>query len=154
EGDPKRVVAAYLIDVERAENVELAKAEAERVAASAKTAATVIADPVAEEAAAPTDPVEAADEPRNMFKADEGRWGTRELEITKVSLVGRDGEAGHVFQRGEPMQVRMSVKAHQPLKDFVFGIGIFNTDGVCCYGTNTNLEEFQPVQVTGEGEVT
>src|SRR6186713_2128678 len=36
EGDPKRVVAAYLIDVSRAENQELAKAEAVRVAASAR----------------------------------------------------------------------------------------------------------------------
>ena len=27
------------------------------------------------------------------------------------------------------------------MKDFVFGIGFFNADGVCCYGTNTNLEE-------------
>ena len=36
EGDPKRVVAAYVIDVEDAEENALAKAEAVRVAASAK----------------------------------------------------------------------------------------------------------------------
>src|SRR3954469_14525584 len=36
EGDPKRVVAAYVINVEDAEENELAKAEAVRVAASAK----------------------------------------------------------------------------------------------------------------------
>ena len=154
EGDPKRVVAAYLIDVSRAENQELAKAEAERVAASAKTVATPAPEAPVEETPQPTDPVEAGDEPRNMFKADEGRWGTREIEITKVALVGPGGEAGHVFQRGEPMEVRMTVKAHQPLNDFVFGIGIFNGDGVCCYGTNTNLENLQPDLLTGEGEVT
>ncbi len=152
EGDPKRVVAAYLIDVERGENQELAKAEAERVAATAKTAATQPPEET-EETAQPDDPVDAGEEPRNMFKASEGRWGTREIEITKVTLVGPNGEAGHVFQRGEPMEVRMIVKAHQPLTDFVFGVGIFNADGVCCYGTNTNLEELQPDQVTGEGEV-
>jgi ABC-type polysaccharide/polyol phosphate transport system ATPase subunit len=151
EGEPKRVVAAYIIDVERGENQELAKAEAERVAAAAKTAATAPAE--AQAAAQPDDPVEAGEEPRNMFKASEGRWGTREIEITKVALVGPDGEAGHVFQRGEPMEVRMTVKAHQPLTDFVFGIGIFNADGVCCYGSNTNLEELQPGSVDGEGEV-
>jgi ABC-type polysaccharide/polyol phosphate transport system ATPase subunit len=154
EGDPKRVVAAYLIDVAKAENQELAKAEAERVAATAKTAATPAPETPVEETAQPTDPVEGGDEPRNMFKAEEGRWGTREIEITKVVLVGSAGEAGHVFQSGEPMEVRMSVKAHQPITDFVFGIGIFNADGVCCYGTNTNLEELQPDQVEGEGEVT
>src|SRR6188508_565171 len=36
EGDPKRVVAAYVIDVEDAEENELAKAESSRVAAAAK----------------------------------------------------------------------------------------------------------------------
>src|SRR3954471_5849128 len=36
EGDPKRVVAAYIIDVEDTEENELAKAEATRVAAAAK----------------------------------------------------------------------------------------------------------------------
>lgn len=88
-----------------------------------------------------------------MFKASEGRWGTREIEITRVVLVGAGGETGHVFQRGEPMEVRMKVKAHQPITDFVFGIGIFNADGVCCYGTNTSLEDFQPDRVSGEGDV-
>ena len=151
EGEPKRAVAAYIIDVERAENQELAKAEAERVAASAKAAATAASE--TEAAAQPDHPVEAGEEPRNMFKASEGRWGTREIEITKVALVGPDGQAGHVFQRGEPMEVRMTVTAHQPVTDFVFGIGIFNADGVCCYGTNTNLEDLQPGSVSGEGEV-
>ena len=29
------------------------------------------------------------------------------------------------------------MRARQPIDDFVFGIGLFNADGVCCYGTNT-----------------
>ena len=37
EGEPKRVVAAYIIDVEDTEENELAKAEAVRVAATAKS---------------------------------------------------------------------------------------------------------------------
>ena len=48
----------------------------------------------------------------------------------------------------------MAVRAHHPLKDFVFGFGIFNADGVCCYGTNTNLEELQPDEISGDGVVT
>ena len=86
-----------------------------------------------------------------MFKATEGRWGTREIEITGVTLLGGDGQPGHVFQYGEAVRVQMNVRAHQALKDFVFGFGIFNADGVCCYGTNTNLEELQPDEISGEG---
>ena len=150
EGEPKRAVAAYIIDVEDSEEQELAKAEADRVAASASAAAPAPAP----EQARPDDPVEVAEEPLNMFKAAEGRWGTREVEITHVSIVDGQGEPGHVFQSGEPIEVRMQVRAHQPIADFVFGLGLFNADGVCCYGTNTNLEEFQPAEISGEGEVT
>ena len=89
--------------------------------------------------------------PTDMFKATEGRWGTREVEITGVTLLGGDGQPGHVFQSGEAVRVQMNVRAHHALKDFVFGFGIFNADGVCCYGTNTNLEELQPDEISGEG---
>jgi Wzt C-terminal domain len=36
----------------------------------------------------------------------------------------------------------------------VFGIGLFNADGVCCYGTNTFLEEMVPEQLSGDAEAT
>jgi hypothetical protein len=35
----------------------------------------------------------------------------------------------------------------------VFGIGIFNADGVCCYGTNTHIEGATPARLEGDGEV-
>ena len=149
EGEPRRAVAAYIIDVEKSEEQELTKAEATRVAESAATAA-------AAEAAAvklPDNPVETGEAPADMFKAAEGRWGTREIEITGVVLTGADGEAGHVFQSGEAVTVTMTVRAHQRVDDFVFGIGIFNADGVCCYGTNTSLDDMQPLEITGEGSV-
>jgi len=67
-----------------------------------------------------------------------------EIEITKVSISGPDGESGHVFQSGDDIKVHMVVTAKAAITDFVFGLGLFNADGVCVYGTNTNLEEFQP----------
>ncbi len=145
EGEPKRVVAAYIIDVENSEEQELSKAESARLAASAR----------GELSAAPpsTSTPDEGQTPADMFKATEGRWGTRELEISGVTLVGENGQPGHVFQSGEAVQVRMRVRAHQPLADFVFGFGIFNADGVCCYGTNTHLEELEPEEISGEGEV-
>jgi ABC-type polysaccharide/polyol phosphate transport system ATPase subunit len=159
EGDPKRVVAAYIINVEDSEENELAKAEAARVAASASAKAT--ADKAAHgtpEAAsteeAPQNPVADAESHKDGFKSAEGRWGTREIEISNVTLSGPDGEAGHVFQSGDAIEVRMEVRSKDRITDFVFGIGLFNADGVCVYGTNTNLEEFQPTEIDGEGVVT
>jgi hypothetical protein len=50
--------------------------------------------------------------------------------------------------------VRIRLRAHQPIDDFVFGIGLFNADGVCCYGTNTYLEELNPEGLSGDAEAT
>ena len=36
----------------------------------------------------------------------------------------------------------------------MFGIGLFNADNVCIYGTNTNLEEFKPAEIEGSASVT
>ena len=89
-----------------------------------------------------------------MTRSDEGRWGSREIEITGVTFTSGQGEASHIFQSGDPMSIRLNVRAHQAITDFVFGIGIYSADGVNCYGTNTHLEEFTPQEVSGEGEVT
>ena len=52
------------------------------------------------------------------------------------------------------MTIRLQVRATEPVDDFVFGIGIFNADGVCCYGTNTDIEEHDPDALDGRGHVT
>jgi ABC-type polysaccharide/polyol phosphate transport system ATPase subunit len=159
EGDPKRVVAAYVIDVEDSEENELAKAEAVRVAASAKevTEAQQTEVPSGETSPAETGEGPGAEEPqgpKDGFKSDEGRWGTREIEITNVSISGPDGEAGHVFQSGDALHIKLDVTSKDKITDFVFGLGLFNSDNVCVYGTNTNLEEFQPTEINGDGVVT
>jgi len=89
-----------------------------------------------------------------MFQATEGRWGSREAEITGVELVGEDGQPAHVFFSGERVEIRLAVNAAAPLTDFVVGIGIFNIDGVCAFGTNTNIEELKSDRLEGEGRVT
>lgn len=163
EGDPKRIVAAYIINVEDSEENELAKAEAARVAAAAKAVSTPDpvegVEPKAESGESPAEsgegPAPAEPEgPKDGFKSDEGRWGTREIEITNVTISGPDGEAGHVFQSGDSIQVRMDVTSKDTITDFVFGLGLFNADNVCVYGTNTNLEEFRPTEINGVGSVT
>ncbi len=145
EGEPKRVVASYLIDVEKSEEQELARDEAVAIARVG-----TVREPPPRSAAQPVDVVTT---PANMFQATEGRWGSREVELTDVTLLGADGTPGHVFQSGDPLEVRVKTRVHQPTTDFVFGIGFFNADGICCYGTNTNLEELEPAEIGGEGEV-
>jgi hypothetical protein len=52
------------------------------------------------------------------------------------------------------MSIVLKVRARQPSTDFAFGVGLFNADGVCCYGTNTHIEEMTPETLSGDAEVT
>jgi ABC-2 type transport system ATP-binding protein/lipopolysaccharide transport system ATP-binding protein len=64
-----------------------------------------------------------------------------------------EGKEKHVFHPDEGMTISMDVTSYSKIDDFVFGIGIFNSQGICCYGTNTQLDEYEAQSVEGEGRV-
>ena len=144
-GDPKRVVGAYITDVEKSEEQQLAATDAK----AQESAGTIDPDEPGS-AALPDHPVETAEAPADMFRATEGRWGSREIEITDVQLLGPDGAAAHVFHSGQPLVVQLQLRAALAMDDFVVGIGLFNAEGVCCYGTNTSIEGLRAVRIHGD----
>jgi lipopolysaccharide transport system ATP-binding protein len=146
-GDPKRIVGAYVTAVEVSEEAQLAAGDAR-----AQEASVAVSPDEPATAVLPDHPVETAVAPSNMFQAAEGRWGSREVEITDVTLSSGDGERGHVFHSGDPLDIRIRLRAPLPIEDFVVGLGLFNAEGVCCYGTNTNLEDYTSERVHGDAE--
>jgi ABC-type polysaccharide/polyol phosphate transport system ATPase subunit len=146
-GDPKRVVGAYITDVEASEEQQLAANDAK-----AQASVTTISPDEPTSAVLPDNPIETATGPSDMFRATEGRWGSREIEITDVALVGSDGERSHVFHSGERLDIRLRLRAPIVIDDFVVGVGIFNAEGVCCYGTNTSLEQLKAERILGDAE--
>jgi ABC-type polysaccharide/polyol phosphate transport system ATPase subunit len=157
-GDPKRVVGAYLIDVSKSEEQELARLEAKsEERADSQEPAARRAGPIGPADAGSTKQDRAyveASVVEDMTRVDEGRWGSREVEITGVTFKTAQGDVSHIFQSGDPMSIHLEVRAHQPITDFVFGIGIYNAEGVNCYGTNTHIEDLMSTDARGEGEVT
>ena len=160
-GDPRRVLHAYVGNVETAEERELATAdEKTQLAVGPASAggvdqadAAVKPDPAAREEAPEEDVAgETAGEPEDMFKAAAGRWGDGPVRIDDVRLEDDDGP-GHLFPSGARLAIRMRVSASEKVTDFVFGVSIFNAAGVCCYGTNTDIEQYRPVELSGAGEV-
>jgi ABC-type polysaccharide/polyol phosphate transport system ATPase subunit len=127
QGDPKRVVGAYLTAVEETEKQQMAAATSKALQS------------------APSG---------DMFRATEGRWGSREIEITRVELVGPDGQPSFVFHSGDSVAIRLDVRAAQPTSDFVFGVSVFNADGVCCFGTNTDIENMASEHLDGDAQAT
>jgi len=145
-GDPRRVVGEYITAVERGEEQQLAATNARALEAAGQAAA-----PGTGEGGELPPPGTQA--PQDGFHAPAGRWGSREVEITSVRLLGEDGQPSHLFHTGAQATVRIEVRAAAPVDDFAFGIALFNADGVCCYGTNTALEEFTSDRLHGTGSV-
>ncbi len=143
EGDPTRVVGTYVTDVARQE---------ERFLATSDEKAKVEAGEAGQEG--PVGPVAAEEHFHDMNQAGEGRWGSGGVEISGVEFQDETGHATQVFHTGETMRVVLDVKASAPVRDFVFGIGLFTTDGVSVYGTNTFIEELESDRFEGEGQVT
>jgi ABC-type polysaccharide/polyol phosphate transport system ATPase subunit len=143
QGDPKRVIGAYMTDVERQEERFLATSDA-------KAQQDVAAQPAPDSALGPVEPGEIA---ADMTKATAGRWGTGEVQITNVRLLNGDGEPTQIFHTGEAMTVAFAVETRQPVTDFVFGIGLFNAEGVSVYGTNTDIDEHIADTLSGTAEV-
>ncbi len=81
------------------------------------------------------------------------RWGSREVELTRVRILDRAGAERYLYESGEPCTVHLAYRARRPVDDPVFGIGIFRKDGVCCYGTNTAIDGLHLGKLAGEGEV-
>lgn len=81
------------------------------------------------------------------------RWGSREVEITSVVMRGQDGKERYVFNCGETVFIEIDYTAHIRVDRPVFGIGIFRTDGVWCYGTNTMIDRVDIPYAEGPGKI-
>jgi ABC-type polysaccharide/polyol phosphate transport system ATPase subunit len=93
----------------------------------------------------------------NRGTSEYPRWGTGEMEVTQVQLEDEQGEAGHVFHSGAPFKLRMSYRCHETVRNPVFGIGLYRSDGTYINGSNHHWRD-TPIELTEvpageEGEV-
>jgi len=83
----------------------------------------------------------------------EKRWGSREIEISNVRMFDAGRQEKYIFRSDEPLAVEFDVSARGAESDFVFGIGVFNGEGISCYGSNTLLENYAAQRIQGNGKV-
>jgi ABC-type polysaccharide/polyol phosphate transport system ATPase subunit len=134
QGDPKRVVDAYLSFVAGGEEALLARGH----------------DAPDSPGPAPAEAPGEAPGPGHGYR--EGRWGNRAVEITTVRVLDARGHERHVYVPGEALSLALALRAQEPVDDFVLGFGLFAADGTRVYGTNTDLEEYVAERLHGEGE--
>jgi ABC-type polysaccharide/polyol phosphate transport system ATPase subunit len=93
----------------------------------------------------------------NRGTSEYPRWGSGEVEVTSVEMIGPDGADTHVLQTAQPFTIRLRWKANADCANAVFGIGMYRSDGTYVNGSN-HLWREHPIEldhiVAGEeGEV-
>jgi ABC-2 type transport system ATP-binding protein/lipopolysaccharide transport system ATP-binding protein len=92
-------------------------------------------------------------EEEEAAKNKEKRWGSKEIEIANVKMIDSKGKEKYIYNSDEPFFIDFDVNAHIEEKDFIFGIGIYNSEGTLCYGSNTHIENFKSSLIKGNGNV-
>jgi len=77
------------------------------------------------------------------------RWGSREIEILKVSLSGQRRSDQLLFHPEDSLNIEIEYRINEPVKTPVFGIGITRTDGVVIHGSNTDIERIELPELGG-----
>ncbi len=126
-GHPRRVIDHYRQFIEWGEERELKEA---------MTTAAATPPPVDE---VPVADYEDAHDETEIAQ----RWGSREIEISSVSMLGADGQEQLVFHPNDAAQIVIKYHSREIIGDAVFGIGINRSDGLAVYGTNTDIERVE-----------
>ncbi len=132
EGDPKEIDLAYL--------EYMGQKMQERTAQELEAQPEDI--PEAEDAAEP-------EESEEVKK----RWGNGNARISSIRVCTQEGREQRVFRTGDSIRIRMDYRVKKPVEDAVFGIGIFNRDGVQCYGTNTHIDKLPVFRLEQSGSM-
>ena len=136
EGDPHDVVGAYLDHLSKLEENASLIAHEEHEGSRGQLENEKYDVP------------ELTESDKQMPEQDDGdkmkpeRWGNGSMQINTIKMFDDHGNEKYVFQCGETAKIVIYYEMKQAVKDLVFGIGIFRSDGLQCYGTNTHLDQF------------
>lgn len=146
EGTPKNVHLEYL---EYMNQERMDEAEKERIRLEAKAAKE------RQEAEKRAEEERKKEEERRKKEEEERekkrRYGSRDAEFTDIKLLDKDGNAAEIFRTGESMLLDLNYKVNKKVSDAVFGFGIFRSDGLWCYGTNTRIDHFDNFDIEKDG---
>lgn len=71
------------------------------------------------------------------------RWGNKAIEFIKVRLLDETGKENTTFRYGDSLCIDIQYKYNVKTDDIVLGFGIFLPDGNRCYGTNTQIDNYE-----------
>ena len=84
-------------------------------------------------------------------RARNKRYGDKRVQFTEVKMLNVNGEEQRTFKTGESITLDLSYSVKEKVTDGVFGFGIFRSDGLWCYGTNTRIDRFDNFDIEEDG---
>jgi ABC-type polysaccharide/polyol phosphate transport system ATPase subunit len=152
-GEPKRIVDMYLEIVAR-RNEKIVEKE------NTKIVSKLIEEEKINDSKEKVDIYKDEDNNEKLDKEkkdNENRWGNRLVEITDVKLYDNKNEETYVFKSGDECTIKIMYKCNaenlHKVDDICFGIGIFNSDSIACYGTNTFIDRIDKFKIKDNGYV-
>lgn len=88
----------------------------------------------------------------HQIENTENRWGNGNARILCIHTYDKYGALKNAFKVGELLEFRVQYQVSATVEDAVLGIGIFRSDGIQCYGTNTRLEQYEGFSLNQGGE--
>lgn len=83
----------------------------------------------------------------------ENRWGNGLARIERLTFTHGDGMVGTTFVTGDDIIITVDYTVKEPVKNAVFGIGLFDRSDVQCYGTNTRIDRMPEFSLEKSGQM-
>jgi ABC-type polysaccharide/polyol phosphate transport system ATPase subunit len=81
------------------------------------------------------------------------RWGTNEIQYTRVRLLDENRKEKYIFRPGESLEVELEYLAQKPILEPYFGIGIDTEDKIYITGGNTKVKNILTGTISGKGRI-
>jgi ABC-type polysaccharide/polyol phosphate transport system ATPase subunit len=95
------------------------------------------------------------DQGHEAVESEDGgrRWGSGEAQVSRVEILDRHGVPTTLTHTGEPVTVRLSWQAEEPVLEPVLGLTLWTREGVEVWSQHTRDAEFPIDKLVGSGSV-
>ncbi len=88
----------------------------------------------------------------SKLEKNKERWGNGKARISDIRFLDNRGVEKAVYKTGDFMSIIVSYNVNKRVEDAILGIGIFSSDGIRCYGTNTKIDKLGTINLTKNGK--
>lgn len=81
------------------------------------------------------------------------RWGDKKVEITSIKFMDKFGKENTTFFSGDAATIKINYNVNSHINDLVIGIAIYSNSDLMCFGTNTEIKEFDIDKGQGSKEI-